>query len=279
MNTQLTTISLDSIDKAEKTLLSLPQAPCDVIHKFAPGLYIRELHMQAGTLAIGHEQRYQHYNVMLQGKVQILRDDGSTTVLEAPLCFIGKPGRKIGYVLEDMVWQNIYATTETSVDKLEEMFLIKSDTWKEHDATRQGLLALKGDADRSDFDKMISDLSVSKELVSAQSNNTEDLISIVLSTVTIAPSTIHGSGIFATASFQSGAIIGPARLEDKRTQLGRYTNHSISPNSETVMLQDGNIYLRTLYPIQGCLGGDLGEEITIDYRQAVKTVLEALCQE
>ena len=37
-----------------------------------------------------------------------------------------------GYILKDMVWQNIYATDETDVEKLEAMFLDKSQTWQEH---------------------------------------------------------------------------------------------------------------------------------------------------
>ncbi len=114
------------MENAEKELLQHPQADCPVVHHFGPGVCIREVFMAAGTLAIGHKQKFEHLNLMLRGKVMVINDDVTANVLTAPMIFVGKPGRKIGYVLEDMVWQNIYATDETDVKKLEAMFLDKS---------------------------------------------------------------------------------------------------------------------------------------------------------
>ena len=39
------------------------------------------------------------------------------------LTFLGSPGRKVAYIIEDTVFQNIYATEETDVEKLENMFV------------------------------------------------------------------------------------------------------------------------------------------------------------
>ena len=84
---------------AEKELLQHPQVDCPVVHHFGPNLCIRELFMPAGTLAIGHRQKFEHMNIMLSGKVMIIDEQGNTNVLTAPMIFVGKPGRKIGYVL------------------------------------------------------------------------------------------------------------------------------------------------------------------------------------
>ena len=53
-----------------------------------------------------------------------------------------------------------------------------------------------------------------------------------------------------------------------RTPLGRFTNHSRTPNAVFVN-QGGDIYLYALRRISGCSGGSQGEEVTIDYRQAL----------
>jgi hypothetical protein len=39
------------------------------------------------------------------------------------MTFIGKPGRKVAYILETVVFQNVYATEETDIEKLENMFI------------------------------------------------------------------------------------------------------------------------------------------------------------
>jgi len=50
--------------------------------------------------------------------------------------------------------------------------------------------------------------------------------------VALHPSPIHGTGVFASFPINAFEVIGPARLNGKRTPLGRYTNHSSNPNAE-----------------------------------------------
>ena len=130
------------LEAIEKRMLSLPQVECPVVHSFGPGLYIRELRMATGTLAMGHEQKFEHINILAQGKILMLNDDGSKTILEAPKTFVGKPGRKVGYVLEDIIWFNVYPTDETDIEKLENMYVEKSDTWEENKKLTGGKLCL-----------------------------------------------------------------------------------------------------------------------------------------
>src|SRR5213079_638452 len=123
------------VDLIEREFLKLPQVDCPVVHRFGPGIYIREVTVPAGSYAIGHAQRFEHMNVFLKGRVTVMNDDGTSTDLVAPMTFIGKPGRKIGYVHEDMVWQNIYATAETDIATLEATYLDKSEGWQAHQAS------------------------------------------------------------------------------------------------------------------------------------------------
>ena len=89
----------------------------------------------------------------------------------------------------------------------------------------------------------------------------------------IANSRIDGKGVFATGNIAQGEVIAPARIDGKRTPVGRYTNHAKNANGIMVLRDNGNIDLVANKAINGCQGGNLGEEITIDYRQALNLAI------
>ena len=115
-----------TLEAVESKMLDINQVECPVVHRFGPGIYIREVTIPADSFAIGHKQNFEHMNVFLKGRVTMLNEDGSTTELKAPMIFVGQPGRKIGYIHEDMVWLNIYATNETDIEKLEAHYFKKA---------------------------------------------------------------------------------------------------------------------------------------------------------
>ena len=257
--------------RAEVAMLSVPQSECSVIHHFGPGLYVREVHMPAGILAIGHCQKFEHLNVFLKGRVMLLKDDGTTEELVAPMMFVGKPGRKAGYVLEDVVWQNIYATTETDIEKLEALFLDKSESFQADQATRAKARAAAYEDDRADYLAVLDETGISHETARAQSENESDQCAFPFGAwrVKTGASPIDGTGLFATAPISAGEMIAPARVNGMRTPAGRFTNHSKTPNAKMVLHACGDVDLFALRDIAGCRGGQDGEEITIDYRQAL----------
>lgn len=82
-------------------------------------------------------------------------------------------------------------------------------------------------------------------------------------------SPIEGWGLFATADIPAGEIIAPARIGNCRTPAGRYTNHSGLPNA-VMTDSDNGLDLVALRYIYGNKGGQLGEEILINYRHALE---------
>jgi hypothetical protein len=123
------------VEAVEAFMLSLPaEAKQDipVSHHFGPGVYIREITIPAGTMALGHEQRFDHLNILLTGAVAMYEEAG-VKVLRAPMIFVGKPGRKLGMVIEQCTWLNVFATDETDVSKLEQMIAEKSDTFRAYE--------------------------------------------------------------------------------------------------------------------------------------------------
>jgi len=118
------------LDGIESMMLNHEQVDCPTQHHFGPGIYIRESFMPAGTYVMGHAHKCEHMNVMLKGKMAVIVN-GEAKVIEGPCIFIGQPGRKFAYIIEDTIFQNIYATTETDIEKLEDMFVEKSEDWKD----------------------------------------------------------------------------------------------------------------------------------------------------
>jgi len=262
----------EAVEALESRMLDFPQVECPVVHHFGPGIYIREVTLPAGSLAIGHAQRFEHLNIMLRGAVVMVGDDGQLHTLRAPLIFVGKPGRKMGYVLEDTVWQNVYATEERNVDILEDTFLDKSATWRSHDEVAKQLQFAARHEDRQDFEALVKEAGFDPQIVRAQSENPSDQLSVdseFAPKLTIRDSAIEGKGVFVSSPVEAGEIISPARLGGFRTPAGRYTNHAKVPNAFFFQIENGDIYLVALRRIGGCLGGDAGEEVTVDYRQAL----------
>lgn len=262
---------LDRIEEIEGKCLKLPQVECEVTNHVGLGVYIRELRMPAGTFAIGHYQKQEHWNVFIKGKVLMLNDNGETVVLTAPMTYIAKPGRKVGYILEDMVWQNVYRTNETDIDKLEETYLDKSKTFKDNGGQAE-ILKLRNAVDIEDFERMLIDVGVDADTVRSQSENETDIREFPPGAykVKVADSVIEGKGLFATGSFFPGEVIAPARIGGYRTPAGRYTNHSKTPNAMMIQRDIDDIMLVAIQDISGNKGGQCGDEITVDYRASVE---------
>ena len=261
-----------TLEDLENKLLKFDQVDAPVIHRFGPGIYIREVKIPGGTFAIGHYQKYEHMNIVLKGRVTMLNNDGTTFDLIAPMIFIGKPGRKCGYIHEDVIWLNIYSTNETDVEILEKTYLDKSPAWQQANKLKENERG-KQVTDIDDYHKLLSEFGFTEKEIRAQTEDESDQIPMPLGgyKIMVSNSSIEGKGVFATAKIESNEIIGPARIGGKRTPIGRYVNHSVKPNAK-MFDSNGDIYLVSLTEINGCKGGFLGEEITTDYRANLKLI-------
>lgn len=270
----LAAVSNLDIERAESLLFGMPQVDCPVIHKFAPGLYIREIHLKAGAIVVGNHQKLAHLNLFLQGKVQMIEAGLVTTLLTAPMQFVSPPGRKVGYIVEDVIWQNIYATEETDVAKLEEMFFEKSATALSYHQWRLQALRDFYACDRKDYAEKMHSLGITEEEIQREVQDTTTLCDYPTASVRyvqVADSPIHGKGLFASRGIGRGEYIAVASVKGKRTPAGRYTNHAKAPNARLEVLTDGSTALIATQFIAGSRGGMLGDEVTIDYLETLKT--------
>jgi quercetin dioxygenase-like cupin family protein len=108
------------VEELEAILQNLPPVELPLKHHFADGIYAREMFMPAGTVLTGAVHKTTHMCILSKGHVRVATDDGPVELV-APATLIAYPGAKRAiYALEDSVWTNIHATTETNLDKLVE---------------------------------------------------------------------------------------------------------------------------------------------------------------
>lgn len=273
--------SLSRIDRIEAELLQLPQVECPLKHYFAPGICIREVVMPANATIIGHAHRFYDMNIVLSGRVSLVNDNGTLSMFKAPLTFLGKPGRKIAFIHEECIWQNVFPTELRDVEAIEETFLDRSPAWVEAKMVRQLDAYATHESDRLDYLQAIEQIGMNEDQVLSIVRNESDQMDFPVGEwkVKVSDSPIHGLGLFATGRFEAGETIAPSRIGEKRTPAGRFTNHSKTPNA--VMVSNGCcINLVAVRNISGALAGMDGEEITVDYREANKAALkmkEQLC--
>lgn len=122
----------DAVEQAEAALLQRPQVNIPLTHRFAPGVYWREVFMPKDTFVIGHRHLTEHFNVILTGKARVMMD-GVIHDIVAPCVLKSDPGvRKVLYIVEDMRWATVHPTTETDLERLEELLIVKSDSFVKH---------------------------------------------------------------------------------------------------------------------------------------------------
>jgi hypothetical protein len=261
---QLSMLALS--DHLESEALALPQVPCPVVHHFGPGVYMREIQLAADTFVVGRNHRQPHLNIMLKGTLQLVDDDGSTRTLTAPQMYTSQGGRKCALVLDDVVWLNVLATDLVDVEAIESWMFddgaVAVDhyarTFEHHRSLRQ--------AERDDF---------------AACGQEWPAIPVVAadtaSTLVVRTSPIEGRGVFSSTGASEGETLALVALPDGVTAMGAMVNHSHNPNAHFALDANGAICLVARRRIAGCVGGDHGEEITVDYRQAVPMMRGLAC--
>lgn len=117
----------EAIDALEARLLHLPQTEVPLIHSFAPGVYLREVTMRAGTFVIGQRHKTEHFNIVLTGRARVLIGDGQVATVQAPCVLKSNAGiRKVLLIEEEMRWITIHPTKETDIPTLEAMLIEKT---------------------------------------------------------------------------------------------------------------------------------------------------------
>lgn len=122
-------VSREKVMQLEKAIKGLPeQLDLDALtsHHFAPGIYVRELFIPAGTVLTGKIHRHETMNILVSGTIRVTTDDG-VTELTGMKIYNSPPGmKKAALAVTDTIWLNIHPTEETDLVKIEEEFIAPS---------------------------------------------------------------------------------------------------------------------------------------------------------
>jgi hypothetical protein len=106
--------SLIDMMKGLPTVIEMP-----LVHRFTPGMYIREIHMPKGALVVSRIHRTEHPYVISKGRVVVWVENVGMVRLQAPYTGITQPGtRRVLYILEDCIWTTFHATDKTNPDEI-----------------------------------------------------------------------------------------------------------------------------------------------------------------
>jgi len=268
-NGQKTRADILQMEEDIKSLsTSFDECPYPLFHYLDNGMYVREIHMDAGHLVCSKIHKDDYFVTMLAGKVWVVNEYESQE-LTAPCAFRIKGGAKnILYILADTVWIDTHTVKSDTVEEAEKE--IFSASYEDYDDYKK---TIRSDYDGEikvmptklksggQYERLCSDLGVSEEVLRAVSEIDSDIIEQPpCDQVEIKSSDIEGQGVFLTGDVKEGEVFALARLLNNRTPVGRYTNHSDTPNAGPIS-KDGLGMLVALQDI------GKGEEVTVDYRE------------
>lgn len=123
---------VETVDRVEALMIERQLArevgmgDCPLVHRFAPGIYLREIFMREGLFVIGHAHKTEHFNIVLKGRARVMIN-GEVEEIVGPCTFKSGVGvRKVLYILSDMIWQTVHPTDKTDISELENDLIIKS---------------------------------------------------------------------------------------------------------------------------------------------------------
>jgi SET domain-containing protein len=120
--------------------------------------------------------------------------------------------------------------------------------------------------DREDLRSFYKEFGLDPAAVRRIAEDVSDQIEIISQLYEIGNSLIEGQGVFARKRMLSGTCVGKARIANKRTPLGRFTNHAKHPNARMLFDGMGNIVMILDRNV------DAGEELTVNYRQVARDI-------
>ncbi|MEH6435772.1 hypothetical protein [Massilia sp. DD77] len=105
----------------------LPLLDGEVVNHFSHGVYGRELRIPAGSVVVGHIHKFENMNVLLEGEMSVVTEEGVKRVGPGFL-IVSPPGTKrAAYAHTDCRWLTVHGTHETDVDKIEQQFIAHNE--------------------------------------------------------------------------------------------------------------------------------------------------------
>ncbi len=111
----------------EQSMREMPPVEMPVTNHFSHGVYGREIFIPAGSVLTGHIHKHTNMNVLLEGDMSVLTEDGMQRV-GAGFVVVSPPGTKrAAYAHTDCRWLTVHGTRETDVGVIEREFIVHTE--------------------------------------------------------------------------------------------------------------------------------------------------------
>lgn len=250
----------------EEIAKELPQVEIPVLHHIHGGMYGREITILKGTVITGQLYKFDHFDIMVEGDITVSTDTGEVKRLTGFNLFKGMSGKKrAGYAHEDTRWITFHSFDGDNGEDIQKY--ITAENFSD-------LESFHIDVNRADYFNFVCESGMTQEQITEQVENKDDMINDELEGVYIAGSDIEGKGLFSSKPLLINDIICKARINDKRTLAGRYSNHAVFANAK-IKITDNGAEIVAIRDIEE------NEEITVNYRDVIKNrfIEGDLCQE
>ena len=242
----------------EREALKLPQGHIPITHHINGGMYIRESTIPKGLVVTGQIYKFDHFDIMIRGDITVTTDTGESkrlTGFNVIKCMSGK--KRAAYTHEETVWTTVHPYSGDNGDDIQDFITV--DSFEE-------LEQFNNTINQADFLTFADSVGMTAEEIRAISEIEEDMVEMPVGydAIYTDDSKIEGQGLYSSMLISEGAIICPGRINGKRTPAGRFTNHALFCNAKMVFDGD-DMYLKAIKGIAE------DEEITISYRQVIKT--------
>jgi quercetin dioxygenase-like cupin family protein len=98
-----------NVEATEKFMFSLPQITVEPVHRFAPGLYCRQLTMPADTIWMSKTHKHEHFAFIMSGSCTVVSENGRETLF-APFMMKTQAGTKrLLLIHEECTWITVHA--------------------------------------------------------------------------------------------------------------------------------------------------------------------------
>jgi hypothetical protein len=109
----------DALNQMDLEILKMPPRECPLIHRFTPGLYIREIFMPKNTILTSLLHLTTHPFFVLQGDVSVWYHNIPVQRYQAPYTGVTEAGtRRLLYTHEDTIWTTCHVTNLTDPDEI-----------------------------------------------------------------------------------------------------------------------------------------------------------------
>lgn len=115
-----THVSRDQIERLQAEMVKMPQAELFTEHFFSPGMYLRRVYRQAGTLIVGKVHKHPHFFLCAKGEIIAWTENGMKRLKPGDVVECLPGTKRVTLAVEDSIGVTIHKTDKTDIAEIED---------------------------------------------------------------------------------------------------------------------------------------------------------------